>query len=262
MLSEAENYEEQQRKGGTCYRSQHYYDTLRLLRQIIADTDHGIHNSRQGLETAIRAGIIARWLSKYPWGGKNRSQEEKRKVFKARLDVAPDDILTQWIIRELATDFKKFPMHNDAGIHLLEMHELVDADFIRTHITPRSYDRNGTQVLSPGPTPWDPSLENAHDADVTEPSSDWTQYRPGREESMEEQLLRRRRRREAMVIGGEGRPFALAETRRHTSDTLADHIDTPGRAWEVERMSGAETLENTREVAEEDRLPSEAQDAP
>ena len=75
MLTEAENYEEQQRKGGTCYRSQHYYDTLRLLRQIIADTDH-----RRGLENAIRAGIIARWLSKYPWGGINRSQEEKRKV--------------------------------------------------------------------------------------------------------------------------------------------------------------------------------------
>lgn len=80
MLSEAESYEEQQRKGGTCYRSQHYYDTLRLLRQIIADTDHGTDFSRKGLETAIRAGIIARWLSKYPWGGINRSQEEKREV--------------------------------------------------------------------------------------------------------------------------------------------------------------------------------------
>ena len=80
MLSEAEKYEEQLRKGGTCYRSQHYYDTLRLLRQIIADTDHGIEFSRQGLKTAIRAGIIARWLANYPWGGINRSHKEKREV--------------------------------------------------------------------------------------------------------------------------------------------------------------------------------------
>ena len=82
MFSEAENYEEQRRKGITCYRSQHYSDTLRLLGQIMADTEHGdgVLSSRRGMEIAIRAGIVARWVSKYPWGGINRSQEDKRKV--------------------------------------------------------------------------------------------------------------------------------------------------------------------------------------
>lgn len=80
MTDEAVTYEEQQRKGVTYYRSQHYDDTLRLLRQIIGDANEGIIGSRQGLSFAIRAGVVSRWLAKYPWGGLDTSEDERREA--------------------------------------------------------------------------------------------------------------------------------------------------------------------------------------
>ena len=141
------------------------------------------------------------------------------------------------------------------------MYELVDAEFMRTHLPPGSYDRNGAQIHTRG-VPADAASDNVHDVDVTVTSPGWTEHPRGREESMEEQLLRRRRRREAMVIGGEGRPFALADTRRHTSDAPEDHIDTPGTQSEVESTSGEETPENMTEAAEEHHPSTEVQDTP
>lgn len=78
-MKEAASYEEQLKSGGTCYRSQHYDDTLRLLRQLVADCDK-YPGSRQGLMEATRAGIIKRWLANYPWGGWTRSEKERRDV--------------------------------------------------------------------------------------------------------------------------------------------------------------------------------------
>lgn len=80
MTEEAVKYEEQQRKGVTYYRSQHYDDTLQLLRRIIGDANKGIIGSRQGLSVAIRAGLISRWLAKYPWGGLDTCKDERIEV--------------------------------------------------------------------------------------------------------------------------------------------------------------------------------------
>ena len=63
-----------------------------------------------------------------------------------------------------------------------------------------------------------------------------------------------------MVIGGEGRPFALADTRRHISDAPADYIDSPETLSEVERTPGEVTLESMTEAVEEDHYSSETQD--
>ena len=171
------------------------------------------------------------------------------------------------------------------------MYGLVDAEFVRARIHPGSFDRNGARIPSRG-VPADAASENAHGADVMTTSPHWTEHPRGREESMEEQLLRRRRRREAMVIGGEGRPFALADTRRHTSDAQVDHIDGPETQSEAELTSGEETsgdhpagdqtsgddtsadetsgqktsgeeiLENMTEAVEEYHRSPEAQDSP
>lgn len=77
------SYEEELQKGVTFYRSQHYDDTLRLLRRIISDVDKDYadtYNTREGLAIAIRAGIIDRWLAEYPWGGRDKSPKEKLQV--------------------------------------------------------------------------------------------------------------------------------------------------------------------------------------
>lgn len=134
------------------------------------------------------------------------------------------------------------------------MYELVDAEFIRTYSPSRSFDRTGGRNHTRGVTADDAS----ETVQVREILPEGTEHPPGREESMEEQLLRRRRRREAMVIGGEGRPFALADTRRHTSDAPADYIDSPETLSEVEQTSGEETLENMTEAVEEDYRSPEA----
>ena len=122
------------------------------------------------------------------------------------------------------------------------MYELVDAEFMRETIPAGSYDRNGAQIHTRG-VPAGAASDNVHDADVTITTPDWTEHPRGREESIEERLLRRRRRREAMVIGGLGRPFALADTRRHSSDAPAEHIEDPGPQSEVESTPGEETLD-------------------
>ena len=83
MMKEAISYEEELQKGTTFYRSQHYDDTLRLLRQIISVFNikkDWSDDSREGLAMAMRAGVIERWLAEYPWGGVDKSPKEKLKV--------------------------------------------------------------------------------------------------------------------------------------------------------------------------------------
>ena len=116
--------------------------------------------------------------------------------------------------------------------------------------------------MGAGSVPADSPSDTAYDTELTETTPDWTEESQSREESVEEQMLRRRRRREAMVIGGEGQPFALADTRGHASDTSTDYIDTPGTQSESERMSGEESIENTRGAAEEHQPSSEVQGTP
>ena len=79
-MKEAMSYEEELQKGTTFYRSQHYDDTLRLLRQIISVFNKDWSDTREGLATAMRAGLIDRWLAEYPWGGVDKSPLKRLKV--------------------------------------------------------------------------------------------------------------------------------------------------------------------------------------
>lgn len=79
MTDEALCYEEL-RKSTEIYRSQPFNNTLQLLIQIILDANEGIRDSRYGLSVALRAGVISRWLAKYPWGGQDADEGERRRV--------------------------------------------------------------------------------------------------------------------------------------------------------------------------------------
>ena len=105
-------------------------------------------------------------------------------------------------------------------MQLLEMYGLVDAESMRKYVPSGSYDRDGAPTGTPD-SPGDAYPDPVHETSLVRTRN------LGSDESIEERLLRRRMRREAMVIGGEGRPFALANTRRRTIDSPADHIETP-----------------------------------
>ena len=62
MQAEALEFESKVASDIPIYRTPHYYDALRLLRQIIIDADDGIRE-------AIRAGLVSEWLVNYPWQG-------------------------------------------------------------------------------------------------------------------------------------------------------------------------------------------------
>ena len=80
MRHEALYYEEQLRKGVEFYRSQPFNNTLHLLSTIMLDANVGVRDTRHGLLVALRAGLISRWLAKYPWGGLDTNEDERRKV--------------------------------------------------------------------------------------------------------------------------------------------------------------------------------------
>lgn len=62
MQAEAAEFESKIAAGVSIYRSSHYNHALRLLRQIVLDSENGICE-------AIRAGLVSDWLAKYPWQG-------------------------------------------------------------------------------------------------------------------------------------------------------------------------------------------------
>lgn len=146
-----------------------------------------------------------------------------------------------WLLITLAKDFPRFNGDDEAGLHQLATHGLVNADFVRRFDRPdqrftghysdgkvRTNRPDNLEARQPGPVM--PSIET----DITDNRSDTLLEPPsyrgplqGREESLEERILRRRRR-EAMVIGEEGRPFDLANVVQHHSDDDNEGGDTGG----------------------------------
>ncbi|KAG7006022.1 origin recognition complex subunit 3 [Physcia stellaris] len=224
MMEEAMSYEEELQKGTTFYRSQHYDDTLRLLRQIISVFNKDWSDTREGLATAMRAGLIDRWLAEYPWGGVDKSPLKRRKVFKSRVEEANGDAVMQWIIRKLANDYEEFVREYD------RLRSMYDKNGPLTHV----HDNEGSN--------------HENDADQTTPPFGRQPPR-GREESMEEQQLLRRQRREAMVIGGEGRPFALADIIQHPENGSDDDLATQRVEPVAEQFTALEDLEDVTSVA-------------
>ena len=154
----------------------------------------------------------------------------------------------QWIIRQLANDYERYPEHDEAGLQQLYLRGLVDEEFVREYDRPglRSmYDKNG--LLTHVHDNEGSSHEDDADLLITPPYS--RQPPRGREESMEEQQLLRRRRREAMVIGGEGRPFALADTIQHPRDGSEDDLPTQRVEPAAEQIAAQEALDDVSSVA-------------
>ena len=80
MSHEELSYEEQRRNGVELNSYLSFYNTLQLLSRIMSDANEGIEDYRHGLFTALRAGVISRWLAKYPWGGLDTNTDERRGV--------------------------------------------------------------------------------------------------------------------------------------------------------------------------------------
>lgn len=153
---------------------------------------------RWDLSAALRAGLITRWLAKYPFGGPSASENEKREIVKRIKSNQTDDM------------------------DMCEILHMVD------------YDPEGRKQLRKCGLVGSAMWEDRDDEDIHMLGGDDTAGlssiagRRIREESLEEQALRRRRR-EAVVISDGGRPlgqrdiFERADT--GGTDPLPDAVE-------------------------------------
>ena len=161
------------------------------------------------------------------------------------MEEANGDAVMQWIIRKLANDCERYE-HTQAGLHRLYLRGLVDEEFVREYDRLRPmYDKNGlpTHVHD------NEGSNHENDADLATTPPFGRQPPRGREESMEEQQLLRRQRREAMVIGGEGRPFALADIIQHPENGSEDGLATQRVEPVDEQFVALEALDGESSVA-------------
>ena len=153
----------------------------------------------------------------------------------------------QWVLLKLVDDYERYSGQDDSGLKLLQVHGLVDEEFVRKYDHPEwrfHHDEDG-------------GFKRDEDSDRGSDSG-FPENAPGppqrRDESPEERQLRRRRR-EAMVIGGDGVPYALASTVRRTTDVPEEIGDTQGVDPEAERATIQEVINEVRQVAESPSSP-------
>ena len=154
------------------YRTQPERDALTILNRTMY---HKVPD-------VLRAGVVSRWLSKYPFGGCNSTESTKREVIQRiktedSEDMAMHDIL--YVLDGFPEGRKQLRNHGLVGSAIDECDDNIDGDTIMAH----GEDTAGSMVGG---------LMRAG--------------RRIREESLEEQALRRRRR-EAMVLSDGGRPL-------------------------------------------------------
>ena len=73
MQAEAAEFESKIAANTPIYRSSHYNHALRLLRQIVLDSENGICE-------AVRAGLVREWLANYPWRGLSEDKCDVKEV--------------------------------------------------------------------------------------------------------------------------------------------------------------------------------------
>lgn len=170
----------------------------------------------------------------------------------------------EYLLLRLATDYERFPNHEEAGLKQLHVHGLVDDDFVRHFDRPELrfvYNEKGVLARQGGDLDSKES-DQENDIGLSTTPPEFSQPPRGREESMEERQLRRRRR-EAMVIGGQGRPFALADTLQHTAGDSEDSVHTRGGIEpEAEPTTVEEAVGVSREAFADQHPAPEGQGTP
>ena len=170
---------------------------------------------------ALEAGVISRWLARYPFGGEDASKSEKKKTILDLLDDGPfyEDTCFRSSMRAVLWVISNNPSLQKETIE----HGLLDV--------PKGNDNTvGVNISGCDKLPWTDHVQDEWSMQEalrrTDPSSDrmgrgipiGTNNRP-REESFEEQALRRRRR-EAMVLGEVWRPIERADIIERDSAAL------------------------------------------
>ena len=132
---------------------------------------------------ALRAGLIHRWLSKFPFGGTDTPEAQKKEIVQRLKTGQSEDVLLSRIIGLICKE--------PEGRRQLRKYGLIGSAM------DESRDEDGDVVMaSPQEMLEQMDMEEWDGAGVPRVH----------EESMEEQALRRRRR-EAMVISDDGEPL-------------------------------------------------------
>lgn len=161
---------------------------------------------------ALEAGVISRWLARYPFGGEDASKYEKKKTVMDLLEDGPfyEDTCFRssmravlWVMSNNPSPRKEMVEHgllddpkdndNTVGVNLSCCEKRLRTDCVQN-------DRSMQEALQRTY----PSTDRMGSRIPTGTSNRL------REESFEEQALRRRRR-EAMVLGEVGRPIERAD---------------------------------------------------
>ena len=195
-------------------RTQSERDSLYILHQILF-FDVG---------KALEAGVISRWLARYPFGGTDASVQKKKKTIRKLVDETDsfEDSEFGRHMRTILSVMSKMPAMRKEMVE----HGLLDV-LKGNNIT---IDVNSSHGIH---WPWTDCVQDDWDMPEVPPRtfseySHHSRMRRGvpagvsnrpREEIFEEQALRRRRR-EAMVLGEAGRPIERADIIERDSAAL------------------------------------------
>ena len=150
-------------------------DALYILYSAICNTS---------VREALRAGLVSRWLAKYPFGGPKSSESRKVEIVQSLRAGRSEDFMMRRILVAIDSD--------PEGRKQLRNYHLLGSVIGETP----DDDEDGDILMIGG-------------EDVAGHSNGRLRHRGSRihEESLEEQALRRRRR-EAMVISDDGAPLS------------------------------------------------------
>lgn len=135
---------------------------------------------RSHVPEALEAGLVTRWLARYPFGGRHASEREKQKVVNKLIKGLTDDFLMSEIISAIN--------ETPAGREQLSKHGIL---------------QGGANAMSHEDI-WIEASDDDDYHDLLRDDHHLPSMRP--EESHEEQALRRRRR-EAVVVAEAGEPL-------------------------------------------------------
>ncbi|KAK2796758.1 hypothetical protein FQN50_009439 [Emmonsiellopsis sp. PD_5] len=192
---------------------------------------------RENVPAAVEAGVVSRWLSKYPFPGVAQNESMRINVVAKTLAYHSDDPVMYSIISIL--------FNHEQGLHHLRKYGLVEEHM--NFYTPGGEDHGDYDDDSEDEDPSDSDSDVwMVDGEETAGISPWSSRRR-REGTAEEQALRRRRR-EAMVFSEGGRPLGnddIIQPVRNREDEELD-AELEQLADEVDRELREEQLEAER----------------
>ncbi|ODH39834.1 hypothetical protein ACO22_01777 [Paracoccidioides brasiliensis] len=197
---------------------------------------------RENIPAALEAGVISRWLSKYPFPCVTHDESKSADVVLLTKTWCTDDAVMSSIVGTLSS--------HQEGINQLRKYGLMGSR-MEEHTGSIYDDEIGGSYDDGG----DSDNDSGSDSDVwmvggedTAGLSSWTEGRRRQERTTEEQALRRRRR-EAMVFSEGGRPLGRDDIIHPVRSRMDEDIEAELEllADEVDRDLLEEELEAERQ---------------